>query len=218
MVRRKLVSLFVCSLVMGAVSMAVAGIPDLTLSTAVTAASTQVSVYSTTVPGTGNSLLQARTVAGAVMNATITLTLKDGNGDPIAFYPMEDMWLAGSLGGFVSCTPCLPNAGTDALGVATFTAANLGKGHSNRNGGEKTQVLISGTPLAVAQNLNILYNSADINGDNVVNGLDLGLFVTALKGLAADNYGADLQYDGAVNGLDLGIFVGCLKSTTQGCQ
>jgi len=202
---------------MGAVSMAVAGIPDLTLSTAVTAAGSQVSVYSTTVAGTGNSLLQAKTVAGVVTNATITLTLKDGNGDPIAFYPMEDLWLATSLNGFVSCTPCLPNAGTNALGVATFTAANLGKGHSNRNGGEKTQVMISGTPL-VLQQLNILYNSADINGDNTVNGLDLGLFVTALKGLAADNYGADLQYDGAVNGLDLGVFVGCLKSTTQGCQ
>jgi len=203
---------------MGAVSMAVAGIPDPVLSTAVTAAGTQVSVYSSVVAGAGNTLLAAKTVAGVVTNATVTLTLKDGNGDPIAFYPMEDMWLVTSLNGFVSCTPCLPVAGTNALGVTTFTAANLGKGHSNRNGGEKTQVLISGTPLAAAQNLDILYNSADYNGDNVVNGLDLGKFVEALKGLAADNYGADLQYDGAVNGLDFGIFVGCLKSTTQGCQ
>lgn len=217
MVRRKLVSLFVCSLVMGAVSMAVAGIPDLTLSTAVTAAGTQVSVYSTTAAGTGKSLLQAQNNTGAVVNATITLTLKDGNGDPIAFYPMEDLWLATSLGGFVSCTPTLPNAGTNALGVATFTAANLGKGYSNRNGGEKTVVMISGTALSGSQ-MDILFNSADINKDNVVNALDLGLFVQALKGLLADNYLGNLQYDAAVNALDLGVFVLALKSTTQGCQ
>ncbi len=128
MVRRKLVSLFVCSLVMGTVSMAVAGIPDYTLSTATTAAGTQVSVYCSPIPGAGQTLLQAKTVGGVVVNATITLTLRDGNGDPIFGYPREDLWLATSLGGLVICTPSIPAVNTNALGVTTFTDAVSGEG------------------------------------------------------------------------------------------
>jgi len=205
---------------MGAVSMAAAGIPDLTLSTATTAAGAQVSVYCTTVVGTGKTLLQARNAAdpaGVFTNATVTLTLKDGNGDPIAFYPMEDLWLTTSLGSFISCIPFLPVAGTNAAGVTTFTGANLGMGYSHRLAGEKAVVSISGTPLSGSQ-LDILFNSADINANGVVNVLDLGLFVQALKGLVPDTYYGNLQYDTAVNVLDLGVFVTALKATLQGCQ
>lgn len=217
MVRRKLVSLFVCSLVMGAVSMAVAGIPDLTNSTATTAAGTQVSVYCSSVPGVGQTLLQGKNAAGVVTNATITLTLKDGNGDPIFNYPFEDLWLATSLNGFVSCTPTLANGSTNALGMTLFTGANVGKGHSDRNGGEKTVIMIAGTPLSGSQ-LDILFNSADINADNVVNISDTVLYVTALKGLAADNYYANFNYDGVVNISDTVVYVTALKSILQGCQ
>lgn len=217
MVRRKLVSLFLCSLVMGAVSVAAAGIPDLTNSTATTAAGSQVSVYCTTVVGTGKTLLEARDALGVLTPALITLTLEDGNGDPIFGYPYEDLWLATSLGGLISCTPSVATANTNALGVTTFNGAILGKGHSNRLGGEKCVVMISGSPLTGSA-LDILFNSADMNGDNVVNLLDLGLFVSAYKGLAADPYGANLQYDASVNLLDLAIFVGEYKSLVQGCQ
>ncbi len=92
------------------------------------------------------------------------------------------MWLATSLGGLVSCTPSIATVNTSALGVTTFTDAVLAKGYSNRNGGEKTVVMIAGTPLTGSQ-LDILFNSADINKDNVVNVTDTVLYVTALKGL-----------------------------------
>jgi hypothetical protein len=204
---------------MGTVSMAVAGIPDVSLSTATTAAGTQVSVFCTNVLGTSKTLLQAQTAAGVITDATITLTLLDGNGDPIFNYPFEDLWLATSLNGFVSCSPSLPIGNTNQLGITTFVGANLGKGHSDRLGGvERCVVMISGTPLS-GSGLDILFNSADINGDNIVNSLDLGLFVSALKGIVGtDPYHGNLQYDAAVNSLDLGVFVGQLKSTTQGCQ
>jgi len=219
MVRRKLVSLFVCSLVMGTVSMAVAGIPDLSLSTATTAAGSQVSVYSTNLVGTSKTLLQAQTVAGVVTNATITLTLKDGNGDPIFNYPFEDLWLATSLGGFTSCVPSLANASTNNLGITTFVGANLGRGHSNRTLGETTVVMIAGTPLT-GSGLAILFNSADIDNNNVVNLLDLGQFIAAYKGspIGGDNYYANYNYDASVNLLDLGVFIAAYKSTVQGCQ
>jgi hypothetical protein len=202
---------------MGTVSMALAGIPDLTNSTATTAAGTQVSVYCSTVAGVGQTLLQAKTAAGVGLNATITLTLKDGNGDPIFGYPREDLWLATSLGGLVVCTPSIAAANTNALGVTTFVDAVLAKGHSNRNGGEKTVIMIAGAPLTGSQ-LDILFNSADINADNIVNISDTAAFVSALKGLAADNYYANFVYDASVNISDTASYVAALKSVLQGCQ
>lgn len=46
---------------------------------------------------------------------------------------------------------------------------------------------------------------ADLNNDLVVNGLDVGLFVTQFGTSGPD---ADLNGDGVVNGLDTGLFVG----------
>lgn len=219
MVRRKLVSLFVCSLVMGTVSMAVAGIPDLTNSSATTAAGTQVSVYCSTIPGVGATLLAARTIAGVGLNATITLTLKDGNGDPIVGYPREDLWLATSLGGLTVCTPSIAFANTNVLGVTTFVDAVLARGKSSRLLGEKTQVMIAGAPLTGSQ-LDILFNSADINNDNVVNLVDFAQFVAAYKlvPIGGDNYYANFQYGPSVDLVDLAMFTSAYKSVLQGCQ
>lgn len=197
MVRRKLVGLFVCSLVMGIASMAVAGIPDLTLSTATTAATSQVSVYS--LPnGNGKALTAAKAISSTTpVNATITLTLKDGNGDPIFLYPSEDMWLETSLGGLVHCAGgTVASASTNALGVTTFVNAILGGKQSNRVSAEKTIVLISGTPLSGSQ-LDILFNSPDIDGNLVVNLSDTVLYAQNATG--AYHYRSDFFFDNAIN-------------------
>ncbi len=197
MVRRKLVGLFVCSLVMGIASMAVAGIPDLTLSTATTAATVQVSVYS--LPnGNGKALTSAKAISSTTpVNATITLTLKDGNGDPIFLYPSEDMWLETSLGGLVHCAGgTVASASTNALGVTTFVNAILGGKQSNRVSAEKTIVLISGTPLSGSQ-LDILFNSPDIDGNLVVNLSDTVLYAQNATG--AYHYRSDFFFDNAIN-------------------
>lgn len=177
--------------------MAVAGIPDLTLSTATTAATVQVSVYS--LPnGNGKALTSAKAISSTTpVNATITLTLKDGNGDPIFLYPSEDMWLETSLGGLVHCAGgTVASASTNALGVTTFVNAILGGKQSNRVSAEKTIVLISGTPLSGSQ-LDILFNSPDIDGNLVVNLSDTVLYAQNATG--AYHYRSDFFFDNAIN-------------------
>lgn len=201
MVSRKLVGLFVCSLVMGTVSMAVAGIPSLTLSTATTAATVQVSVYS--LPnGNGKALTAAKALGSTTpVNATITLTLKDGNGDPIFLYPSEDMWLETSLKtattGMSHCAGgTVADFSTNALGVTTFTNPILGGRQSNRVLAEKTIVLISGSPLVGSQ-LDILFNSPDISGNLFVDLTDTVLYAQNATG--AYSYRSDFFFDTFVN-------------------
>lgn len=197
MVRRKLVGLFVCSLVMGIASMAVAGIPDLTLSTATTAAASQVSVYS--LPnGNGKPLTQAKAIGSTTLvNATITLTLRDGNGDPIYLYPSEDLWLETSAGGMVHCNGGTVAAfSTNASGVTTFVGPFLAGKQSNRTGSEKTIVMVSGSALNGSQ-LDILFNSPDIDGNLVVNLSDTVLYAQNATG--SYNYRSDFFFDNAIN-------------------
>lgn len=204
MVRRKLVGLFVCSLVMGIASMAVAGIPDLTLSTATTAAVSQVSVY--TLPnGSGKALTQAKALGSTTpVNATITLTLKDGNGDPIFLYPSEDLWLETSLGNLKHCAGgTVADFSTNALGVTTFSNPILGGKQSNRVSAEKTIVLVSGSPLSGNQ-LDILFNSPDIDGNLTVNLSDAVTYVQ--DATSTYNYRSDYFYDGTINLSDAVLF------------
>lgn len=197
MVRRKLAGLFVCSLVMGIASMAVAGIPDLTLSTATTAAAVQVSVYS--LPnGNGKPLTQAKAIGSTTpVNATITLTLKDGNGDPIFTYPFEDLWLETSLGNLKHCAGgTVADFSTLANGTTTFTNPILGGKQSDRVNAEKTIVLVSGSPLA-GGGLDILWNSPDIDGNLIVNLSDTVLYAQNATG--AYNYRSDFFFDNVIN-------------------
>lgn len=197
MVRRKLVGLFVCSLVMGAVSVATAGIPDATLSTATTAATAQVSVY--TLPnGAGKGLFEAKVInSSTLVNATITLTVLDGNGDPIYLYPAEDMWLETTLGGLALC-PGGSTADflTNAAGVTTFFSTVNGGGQSDRVAAEKTVVVIGGTPLNGSQ-LDILFNSPDIDGNLEVNLSDTVAFTQNAQG--SYNYRSDFYFDNQMN-------------------
>lgn len=213
MVRRELVSLFACGLVMGAVSTAVAGLPYLPNCSAVTAAGTPVSVYCTPMAGMGRTLLQATNSAGEVTDATITVTLRDRNGNPASHYPKKNLWLVSD--GFVTCplTPCCADGDTDHLGVTTFTGEHLGRGCSDAM---MTVVMIDGEPLS-AFPLAIRFISSDINGDNVVNALDYGIFVQALHGISYEPWRSNFHFDGAIDALDFGLFVAALKAGPQGC-
>jgi len=182
---------------MGIASMAVAGIPDLTLSTATTVAPAQVSLFS--VPnGTGKPLTQAKVISsGTLVDATITVTLRDGNGDPIYLYPAEDLWLETNAGGMVHCNGGTRAAfNTNASGQTTFVGPfNAGK-QSNRTGGEKTVVMVSGSALSGSL-LDILFNSPDIDGNLIVNLSDTVLYATDAKG--AYNYRSDFYFDNLIN-------------------
>jgi hypothetical protein len=184
-----------------------AGIPDLTLSSAVTAAGSEASVY--TLPsGNGRALNDARTSPAAgqslAINATVTLTLKDGNNDPIYLYPNEDMWLETTASGLKLCPGgSAANFSTDINGQTTWATAINGGGYTNRAGGERTIVMINGQALS-AYPLNIQWNSPDNSGDLQVTLTDIVGFKNALLVYPGTySYYADLAFDQLLNLSDI---------------
>ena len=187
MVLKKIMGIFAITLMIGAASFATAGVPDLTLSTASTAAGSYVMFN---IPNGGGVAFSA--AAGG--DATISLTLLDGLGAAIANFPFEDAWIETVDGGMVACVGgATADANTNALG-ATQWATPLQAGGASQAG---TQVSISGAFLA-GPALAIDHNSADIDGNGSVNLSDVPLF-------AGDFYGgvyafrSDFAYDGLVN-------------------
>jgi hypothetical protein len=189
---------------LGLASVAMAGIPDLTLSSATTAAGSEASVY--TLPnGNGRALDDARTSPAVgqsqPIDATVTLTLHDGNDDPIFLYPAEDMWLESSLGGLHLCPGgSAADFDTNINGQTTWSNAINGGGYTNRAGGERTIVMINGQGLT-GYPLNIQWNSPDITGDLQVNLTDIVQFKNALT--SGYQYYADLAFDQQLNLSDI---------------
>lgn len=204
MIRRNIMGLLICIATLGVATLGYAGIPNLSLSTAGSAAAVQVSLFNLP-DGTGKSLDAAKAQAdpGSV-DATVTLTLLDGNSDPIAAYPSEDIEMASTLGGFVACAGgAAADLSTDGLGQTTFSGSFNAGGFSAT--GEMAVVLINGLPL-VGSNLNILFNSADINASGLVDITDTVAFSTAYQG--GYDYMVDFYFDGALSLSDLVLFTG----------
>lgn len=212
MLLRKIMGVFACALVIGAASFAVAGVPDLTL--------TQASMAYNATPdpllllnrpdGTGNAFNSAiLTTDGTVQDATISMTVLDGNGDPVLNFPALDMWLETTNGGLVACTGGT-QADQNTHNVTGFTlwAAPLQAGGADGGplSGVVTMVMISGAPL-VGSDLALWHNSPDINADGLVNVTDVQVFAVDYFAFAADplnyEFKSDMEYDGAVNVSDI---------------
>lgn len=212
MLLRKIMGVFACALVIGAASFAVAGVPDLTL--------TQASMAYNATPdpllllnrpdGTGNAFNAAiLTTDGTVQDATISMTVLDGNGDPVLSFPALDMWLETTNGGLVPCTGGT-QADQNTHNVTGFTlwAAPLQAGGADGGAGSGvvTMVMISNAPL-VGSDLALWHNSPDINADGLVNVTDVQVFAVDYFAYAADplsyEFKSDLEYDGAVNVSDI---------------
>ena len=124
MVLRKIMGLVACALIIGAASLATAGIPDLTNSTAsrAYAGPETLSLFSTP-DGGGKAFTECFVVGGAgvVQDGTITLVVNDGFGVPIENFPFEDMWIAaGGTPGLVACAGNFTaNFNTNATGTTT---------------------------------------------------------------------------------------------------
>ena len=157
--------------------------------------------------GEGAPLTRARTTAGLV-DATITLTLFDYGCMPVANFAASDMWLeksvAAGTGNFTSCAGgTIADANTDAAGVTRWTNPLRAGGWST----SKTLVVINGAALSSNSGLVLRHNSADINGDRVVDLADIPLFAadygtTALR--------SDLKFDGVVNISDIPLMTAAL--------
>lgn len=211
MLRRNILGLMICVASLGVATLSFAGIPDLSLSSAVTAAGSEVSVF--TLPdGTGKALTEAKLEAGGEVDATITVTLLDAGGLPIFLYPFEDMWLETSMGGLVPCNGgTVADASTDINGVTTFTGALFAGGYSDRSGGETCQVVINGSAL-IGSDMNILFNSSDIDGNGAQGTSDTIAFVPVYTGGGYD-YSIDFFFDGAITLSDLVLYAGGLNTT-----
>jgi hypothetical protein len=182
-------------LVVSLASLAWAGIPDLNNSSAtIDGAAAGASVFN--LPnGQGYGFDEAAVPStGDVVNATITLELLDGVGDPIETYPFEDMWLVTSGGGLVACADgTSADNSTDEFGMTEWVNPMFAGGHSE---GETVTIMVAGSPLN-QPGLNVIFNSADINGDLVVNLADLTPFSTDFFG--AYNYRSDFVADNDIN-------------------
>lgn len=178
-------------LVLGMTSLAMAGIPDPTQSTA----SSATGCFDMTPAGTGQTLGNE--------GLTISVTVVDGGNIPIPGYPFQDIWwddngngdLALCQGGTVA------DGNTNGSGFTTISGAAAGGGWTQAG----VRVYLAGVPVTGSPALGIEVNSPDINGDIVVNLADLGDFAADFND-PAYNFRSDFTCDGAENLADVGDF------------
>lgn len=184
---------FMIALLVGAASFATAGVPDLGLSSAATAYTGGTAAVMFNIPNGGGSAFTAARDLGGAVDATVTVTLIDGLGAPIANFPAEDVWLESVDGGLAFCTGgSTADLNTDVAGQTQWVTPLAAGGQSQA----LTAVVISGAALT-SGNLPINHNSADISGDGTVNLTDVPLFVGDFYG--AYDFRSDFSFDGVIN-------------------
>lgn len=183
-----ILSLLVASLATGA------DIPPLDMFEAHIAAPSHVWV---TPEGDGPALTAAYAQDGSgIVDATITVVLLDWNGDPIAGYPREDVWIDGLASLAFDFCPAgtIADTDSDAAGEMLFYSPLLAGGQVHPDDG--ISIMVAGdtsTELAVPLSI----NSPDISGDLMVNLTDVAMFVQALGG--PYDWRSDFNLDGVVN-------------------
>ncbi len=163
--------------------------------------------------GHGSEFTQARSTAG-VVDATITLEVRDDNCIPVANYSANDMWLekevAAGTGNFTACIGgTIADANTNSEGVTTWFAPLAAGGWST----SRTLVVINGSALVTNPGLVLRHNSADLNGDAVANLADVPLFAGDYFGAYA--FRSDLWFDGVVNLTDIARLVEGIGATCR---
>jgi hypothetical protein len=178
---------------------AITDVPDLSLSEAYLAFPGPGPLSLLVVPdGSGKPFTEARDEDGVMVDATVTLHLRDAQGVPFILFPHEDMWLATLEDGLVSCSwGMLADQDTDHNGMTHWANPALAGGYSQG----PIRVFVIGSPLTSNNGLPLWFNSPDMNGDLVVNLLD----VVILSGdyLNGYHFRSDLNGDGALNLLDV---------------
>lgn len=190
---KRLLSLTVAGIfVLGLASLAMAGIPDETQSTATSNAGTLLIVPS----GAGPTLADA--------NAVISVHVVDANGDDIVGYPFQDIWVDDAGDGSISlCNGgSVADANTNATGDATISGGIAGGGWTQAG----LRVYLAGVAITGSLALSIDVNSCDIDGNLVVGLNDLGEFALNFSGGAGYAFRSDFIPDGVINLADVGEF------------
>ena len=157
----------------------------------------------------GDPLTAAEFFGGAAADATIRIQLWGDQGDdpenplppiPVANFPREDIWLeAPGLAGCVGGSN--PDNNTDADGWFTFSQPPLIGGWTDPNEGPPgISIYVSGVLLDDGSSSikpPIVINSPDINGDLVVNLIDVPLFAADFDG--SYSFRSDFHWDGVLN-------------------
>ncbi len=149
--------------------------------------------------GNGSTFAEAQLKnEGSVRDATLQLLLQDVYGVPVVNYPLEDLWLEPEDGNFVPCVGgTCPDQNTDDLGITYWSAPPNAGGHSEGS----LFVMVAGIAITDYP-LSMAINSADMNGDLVVDLADVGIFATHFYGDYA--FEADFFADGTLNLVDVG--------------
>jgi hypothetical protein len=157
--------------------------------------------------GGGRQFTQAMTVSGNTVDATVHLEIYNYSGVPMVDYPAEDMWLEVADGGLVPCAlGACADAATDQDGQTSWVAPLRAGGSSESD----CFVVINGDIL-YGSNLNLHFNSPDLNGDLVVNLADVGLFAEDF--FSYYHYRSDFYCDQVLNIADLSMMAQALSAT-----
>ena len=149
------------------------------------------------------------------IDATIQVTVRDGLGVVIVNYPFEDIWIECPVAanpptdaesfpvapldtGFVACVGgATADFSTDVNGYTEFKNPPFAGGYSYG----QTRVVVNGNGLS--NTVDVSFNSPDLNGDGVVNLIDLQAFTADYFDGGLYHYRSDLFFDSIVNLIDL---------------
>jgi len=151
--------------------------------------------------GSGRPMTQVFGPAGQPVDGTITMTLYDDTppwGDPVPFFPAEDIMLTDLTGNLAICQRgTYPDGNTDANGMTSWTGVlNVG-GHAEPVAGNQIAIMVNGWIPEGAELPDLRINSPDLSGDLVVNLIDVTQFVADYFG--PYNYASDFHWDGVMN-------------------
>ena len=153
------------------------------------------------VDGSGDAFNEAHLPDGTVVDATLTVTITDCMGYPLANYPAGSLWLQPLGEDHIYCIAGgHPDFDTDENGVTQWSQPLLAGGFSN----EGCEFWVGGERVLDAH-LNLNFISADIGGDGSVNLWDVSLFSTIYYG--EYHFSGDLHPDGVINLADIGKLV-----------
>lgn len=164
--------------------------------------------------GTGSALTNTRAFDPSLftVDATILVELRDSDNVLVLGYPAADVWLEARDGGLSICAdnPAIADFASEQRGGAEFewctefSGPFYAGGHTDPAAGDQVVVMTAstGSTPVTAHLSDLQMNSADINGDLVVNLIDLGLFAADYFG--AYNFRSDFVPDNQVNLGDIG--------------
>jgi len=175
-----------------------ANVPDLSTSTAETAyhaggGTATLSLFN--LPnGGGFAFNAAGDGSGNVADATVTLYLRNSVGGGIENFPAEDLMLASADNGMVACVGgAIADSVTDANGMTQWADPLSAGGNSQA----LCQAFVSGFALTSSAGMALNFNSADIDGNLVVDLADVTSFAVDFFG--AYDYRSDFVFDGVLD-------------------